>query len=151
MLAEGRFGRGFYPLEFVAIPDDAWRKEALCTIEDMNRKEGFLETLASKLVDLDLVELFGIAALFSRKPFELDDDTSLLETTDESNRVLTLRLEKKTEIRSSDTTQTLWTFDTRPSTSSGKSVCTSHCISHCNHCVRHGQPRYITSSNFLEI
>ena len=151
-LAEGQFGRGFYPLEFVTVSDDEWRKEALFIIESMNRKEGFLESIASKLEELKLFELFGIAALFSRRPFELDDDASVLETSDESNRILTLRPERNTEIKSSETTQTLWTFNAQPKRNvSGRSICGSHCISHCNHCLSHGQPRYTIPANLGEI
>ena len=140
-LADGRKGKGFYPLEFIAITDSNWMNQSHSIIETINQKEDFLDSLAAKLEELGLVELFGIAALFSRKPFVLDEKTSLLETTDEANRVLTLKPAPKSEIKSTDTTQTLWIFTPPPDKQlSPESQCVGHCISHChNHCVNHNR------------
>ncbi|HKO89879.1 MAG TPA: hypothetical protein VJU61_01930 [Polyangiaceae bacterium] len=133
ILAEGCTGKGFYPVEFVAFSDEVLRREALAVIETINGTEGFLDSLARELEELGTVELFGISGLFSRSPFVLDEDMSLLETSDESNRVLTLRPTRKTVIKTEDTTQTLWTFIPPPrGAARPESACMSHCVSHCH-------------------
>jgi hypothetical protein len=137
-VANGNDGYGFYPLEFVRIDDCDWREQSRQAIDRIVGSVGFLDEMAAKIKELAFSDIFGLAALFARRPFVLDAETTLLETSDEANRILTLRPAKVSQVKSMDTTKTLWVF-TAPSVSSRVGTdCASHCLSHCNnHCVGH--------------
>ena len=69
-----------------------------------------LRRIGESLVAQNLHELFGVAALYSRHRFKVPAGSTLLETTDEVNRVLTLQCVPLGEIERADSTQTLWVF-----------------------------------------
>ena len=127
--------RRFYPLEFCEYPvehQDHAREE----VELIGRAEEFLDALADKLIELELADVFGIMSLAWRPAFRFKPGETLLETTDEVHRVLTLRPASETEIDAIDTTQTLWLFTPAAGQIEGfkRGECSGHCISHCyNH------------------
>jgi hypothetical protein len=143
-LGTGRFGEGYYPLEFVQYASSNDRAFACAEVEKVSQSHEFLADMASKLKELGLQDLFGIASLHSRIAFLLKEDETLLETTDETNRVLTLEPATMLRVKALDTTKTLWFFNSRckddPLSLSIGSNCVSHCISHCHgHYVLHSQ------------
>jgi hypothetical protein len=139
-LGVGNHGKGFYPLEFIR-PFPEHRDDATAETERIGSADGFLDGLATTLEELGLQELYGIAALESRRPFALDENSTLLETTDKENRVLTLEIAAKQRLKTLETTQTLWIFTPARQFITG-SECIAHCISHCHgHCVRHDRPQ----------
>lgn len=96
---------GWYPLEFVEWP------EARCAgFELLAYADAMLDEIAEELVAFGLHDLFGLAGLFSRSRFVLDDGLTLVETTDEAARRLDLKVVRKEVVATLDTTQTLWTF-----------------------------------------
>lgn len=97
---------GWYPLEFVAA-------EQVRNVGDLvllQYADRMLDELGAKLVERGLETTFGIAALFSRTPLQPPPGHTLLETTDEAARVLTLRSTPLELVRDADTTKTLWIF-----------------------------------------
>ncbi|MCY1013887.1 hypothetical protein OV079_51855 [Nannocystis pusilla] len=107
--------------------------DARAEIETIRAAVEFLDALADCLEELELADLFGIVSLASRRPFELDSETTLLETTDEVGRVLTLRPTPRDALETMDTTKTLWVFSPgRDRRLTAGTQCVSHCISHCH-------------------
>jgi hypothetical protein len=101
---------GWYPLEFVAT-------EQVHNVGDLvllQYADLMLDELGAKLVERGLETTFGIAALFSRTPLQPPPGHTLLETTDEAGRILTLRSAPEHEVRTADTTKTLWIFTPGP-------------------------------------
>lgn len=101
---------GWYPLEFVAT-------EQVRNVGDLvllQYADRMLDELGAKLVERGLETTFGIAALFSRTPLQPPPGHTLLETTDEVGRILTLRSTPAHELRGADTTKTLWIFTPGP-------------------------------------
>lgn len=131
-LDRGASGKGWYPLEFVhPLPEH--HIDARAEIETIRAAVEFLDALADCLEELELADLFGIVSLASRRPFELDSETTLLETTDEVGRVLTLRPTPRDALETMDTTKTLWVFSPgRDRRLTAGTQCVSHCISHCH-------------------
>ncbi|MEM6972087.1 MAG: hypothetical protein AAF577_04705 [Pseudomonadota bacterium] len=110
--ADGRDGRGWYPLEFLHWPGGACADVALLCFSD-----GMLEELGEEVIASGMADTFGIAGLFSRHSFVLGSGTTLLETTDEATRTLDLRVVTQETLSSSaDTTQTLWIYSTTDQT-----------------------------------
>ena len=132
----------YCPLEFCEYPDRL-QDETHQEVQLINGSKQFLIEIAEKLEELELTAFFGIAALCSREPFSLGQEQTLLETTDEEQRLLTLIRAPQAEVDQIDTTQTLWTF-TPPRLEvvpvfTGV-TCSSHCGSHCYaHCSHNGQ------------
>ncbi len=96
---------GWYPLEFVE-----WPEPRCAGLELLTYADAMLDEIGEELVSLGLQDIFGIAGLFSRSRFSLDDDLTLVETTDEAARRLDLKVVRKEVVATLDTTQTLWTF-----------------------------------------
>ncbi|WP_143140889.1 hypothetical protein [Nannocystis exedens] len=131
-LDRGASGKGWYPLEFL-LPLPEHHIDARAEIETIRAAGDFLDALADRLEELDLAHLFGIVSLHSRRPFALDSETTLLETTDEVARVLILRRTPRTELERIDSTKTLWVFTSeRERRLAAGAQCVSHCISHCH-------------------
>lgn len=97
---------GWYPLEFVA----ADQVEHVGDLIVLQYADAMLDELGAALVERDLQTTFGIAALFSRTPLQPPPGHTLLETTDEANRMLTLQPAPEHVVATSDTTKTLWIF-----------------------------------------
>ena len=106
---DGPRGRLFYPLEYAeylpAEIDAATRQ-----IDKIASSKSFLAEFSKCLWDLGLEDIFGIAALESRRSLIIPSGHELLETTDSKNRVLTLEAVAENTLADSDTTETLWTF-----------------------------------------
>lgn len=128
----------YFPLEFCAYPAGI-QEEAHRDLERLEGSAGFLAAFAAALDELGLREIFGLAHLRSRDGLILGDGETLLETTDEANRILTLRPAQAQEVEGLDTTQTLWTY--RPAGTrigavlnqgSGGVHCAAHCWAHCS-------------------
>jgi hypothetical protein len=139
--AEINDGRAvYYPLEFCDYPERL-KADARSDLEILKESPAFLTAFANKLNQLGLIEIFGLMSLRSRAGFTLAPDETLLETTDEERRILTLRPAQVSEVEGLDTTQTLWMYTPAPSrigaVISG-AECSNHCAAHClAHCVSH--------------
>lgn len=123
----------YYPLEFCDYPEDL-KGEALHELENLHGSATFLSAFASKLADLGLIDVFGFVSLRSRDGLTIELDETLLETTDEERKILTLRPAQISEIEGLATTQTLWMY--RPASSRVGAViagtgCAVHCAAHC--------------------
>lgn len=105
--APGRDGPGWYPIEFVE------RSSVSCGgFHALLYSDALLIELAEYLESSILAHLFGIAATYSRDGFTVDSGRTVLETTDEEARLLTLQAVPKAVVDDSpDTTQTLWIFN----------------------------------------
>jgi hypothetical protein len=98
--------KGWYPIEFIK-----WNDEYCADFELLRYADGFLLELGQKLVELDLQNIFGIAGIYSKNQFHIKTNETLLETTDEVNRILTLKtMPEHTVKKMPDTTKTLWIF-----------------------------------------
>ncbi|MHA6795533.1 hypothetical protein ACVGVM_18745 [Pseudonocardia bannensis] len=130
----------YFPLEFCAYPPEI-RPEAERDLQRLRGSSAFLAAFAAKLDELGLREVFGLAHLRSRDGLVLAEGETLLETTDEERRILTLRPARAAEVEGLDTTQTLWIY--RPAMSrTGAAIngacCGAHCAGHCRaHCTGH--------------
>lgn len=123
----------YYPLEFCDYPDHL-KNEARRDVEIFNRSSAFLTAFANKLDDLGLIEIFGLMSLRSRDGLVLEEGETLLETTDEERRILTLRPAQLSEIKGLDTTQTLWIYRPAPlrvGAVIAGATCAVHCAGHC--------------------
>jgi hypothetical protein len=130
----------YYPLEFCEYPDHV-RPEAARDVDVLRGSPAFLTAFANTLADLGLIEIFGIMNLRSREGLILERGETLLETTDEERRVLTLRAARTSELVGLETTQTLWIYSPAPSRVGAVirgAVCAVHCAGHClAHCMGH--------------
>ncbi|HTF54759.1 MAG TPA: hypothetical protein VK735_45575 [Pseudonocardia sp.] len=130
----------YFPLEFCAYPPDN-QVEVERDLDRLTGSTAFLAAFAATLDDLGLREIFGLAHLRSRDGLVLGDDETLLETTDEERRILTLRPARAREVQGLDTTQTLWVY--RPARARMGAVINAgsggvHCAAHCwVHCTGH--------------
>jgi hypothetical protein len=123
----------YYPLEFCDYPDRL-DVEARHDLEILQRSPAFLTAFANKLAELGLIEIFGLMSLRSREGLNLKLGETLLETTDEERRILTLRPAQPSEIEGLDTTQTLWIYRPAPrrvGTVITGATCAVHCAGHC--------------------
>lgn len=121
----------YCPLEFCDYPDGL-QAETRQEVQFINGSKQFLIEIAEKLEELELSDVFGLAALCSREPLSLAQEHTLLETTDEERRLLTLRSVPQAEVDEADTTQTLWIFTPPEVVRVFTGVnCRSHCGSHC--------------------
>jgi hypothetical protein len=123
----------YYPLEFCDYPDHL-KAEARHDLEVLNGSPAFLTAFANKLADLGLSEIFGLASLRSRDGLTLEQGETLLETTDEERRILTLRPAQASEVERLGTTQTLWIYRPAPSRVGAViagATCAVHCAAHC--------------------
>jgi hypothetical protein len=140
-VSTGSAGKGYYPLEFVDLPNQ-FRARAIEENDVIQRSAEFLDDFAAKLDELQMVDVFGLAASHSRLPFVIDEGMTLLETSDEANRILTLQPSAQSLAQAdTDSTQTLWLFAQQSGGLSPfvKADCVSHCITHCHsHCMKHG-------------
>jgi hypothetical protein len=126
----------YYPLEFCDYPDPL-KAEARRDLEILNGSPAFLTAFANRLADLGLIEIYGLVSLRSRDGFILEEGETLLETTDEERRILTLRPAPTSEVAGLDTTQTLWIYSPAPSRV-GAVVAGATCAVHCaGHCLAH--------------
>jgi hypothetical protein len=126
----------YYPLEFCDYPGHLQNKVRR-DLEIFNGASAFLTAFANKLEDLGLIEVFGLMSLRSRDGFVLGEGETLLETTDEERRILTLRLARASEIEGLDTTQTLWMYRPAPRRI-GAVIAGATCAVHCaGHCLAH--------------
>ncbi|MCW2720661.1 MAG: hypothetical protein QOG20_1596 [Pseudonocardiales bacterium] len=127
----------YFPLEFCAYPAGI-QDEVERDLDRLRDSVGFLAAFAEALDALGLREVFGLAHLRSRDGLTLGAGETLLETTDEVNRILTLRPARAQEVEGLDTTQTLWIYRPAPSRvgavlnrGSGGVHCAAHCQAHC--------------------
>lgn len=130
-ISEGR--ALYYPLEFCDYPQHL-QAAARSDLEIINGSLAFLTAFANTLADLGLIEIFGLASLRSRDGIVLKQGDTLLETTDEERRTLTLRPARTLEVEALNTTQTLWIYAPRPSRVGaviGGATCSVHCAGHC--------------------
>ena len=76
-------------------------------VEPLNEKDTpVLKDLYAVLEKHGYLDRFGITLI--HKHFEIADDEILLETTDEKNRVLTMRTVKEAAPENQGSTQTMW-------------------------------------------
>jgi len=130
----------FCPLEFAG--EDL--KDYLKLIE-MKAAEAFLCELAETLTMLNLDNVFGIVRRdINQTP--VSEDELLVETTDASMRLLTVRPELRCNVKMEELIETSWIFTRQnASASSDASLackgqhCSQHCKSHCKgtHCTGH--------------
>jgi hypothetical protein len=123
----------YYPLEFCDYPDPL-KAKARHDLEILIGSPAFLTAFANKLADLGLIEIFGLVSLRSRDGLTLEQGETLLETTDEERRILTLRPAQLSEIEGLDTTQTLWIYRPAPvrvGAVIAGATCAVHCAGHC--------------------
>ncbi|HEV7933428.1 MAG TPA: hypothetical protein VGP70_14110 [Actinomadura sp.] len=127
----------YYPLEFCDYPDHL-NNEVRSDLEILKRSSAFLTQFANKLEEFGLIEIFGLMSLRSRDGLILQEGETLLETTDEERRILTLRPAQVSEIEGIDTTQTLWIYRPAPrriGAAISGTTCAAHCAGHClAHC-----------------
>jgi hypothetical protein len=133
----------FCPLEFAGGD----LKEYLKPLE-MEKAAGFLCELAETLGTLNLIDVFGVVRRDINQ-LPLGDDELLLETTDATIRLLTVKPELRRNVKMEELTETSWIF-TRQNTSADADAslvckgqhcsghCNSHCRGHCSgHCIDH--------------
>ncbi|WP_214367836.1 hypothetical protein [Pseudonocardia sp. H11422] len=139
--AEVTGGRAdYFPLEFCEYPAQI-RSEVEQDLQRLRDSSAFLAAFAAKLDELGLGEVFGLVHLRSRDGLVLAAGETLLETTDEERRILTLRPAQASDVEGLDTTQTLWIY--RPAMSRIGAVVNGpgggvHCAAHCwTHCTGH--------------
>jgi hypothetical protein len=99
----------YYPLEFCQYPDES-REAALTEIALLVGAEGFLAELAHRLTQLNLASVFGLMTASCSKGLKVEPGETLLETTDEEARVLTLKPVPEADVEGLDSTQTFWMF-----------------------------------------
>jgi hypothetical protein len=125
----------FCPLEFAGGD----LKEYLKPIE-MQTATAFLCELAETLAMLNLIDVFGVVRRDINQ-IPVGDDELLVEMTDASIRLLTVKPELRCNVKMEELTETCWVFTRQNvSTDSDASlVCKGgHCAGHCrNHCVGH--------------
>ena len=137
-ISDGR--AAYYPLEFCDYPDQL-KADARYDVDLLKASPAFLTAFAILWATLGLIEIFGLASLRSREGFVLEQGETLLETTDEAARVLTLRPAQTSEVEGLNTTQTLWIYRPAPSRVGAViagATCAVHCAGHClAHCAGH--------------
>ena len=99
------FGIAWYPLEFIYI-----EKESCPELDILSYADAFLIELGEELIKNNLQNIFGISGLYSRTLFSVSNEETIVETTDEVNRVLTLSSKKKVSVDPHNSTKTLWVF-----------------------------------------
>ena len=99
----------YYPLEFCQYPDES-REAALTEIALLAGAEGFLAEFAHRLTQLNLISVLGLMTASCSKGLMAKPGETLLETTDEEARVLTLRPVPEAEVEGMESTQTFWMF-----------------------------------------
>jgi hypothetical protein len=118
----------FYPLEFVDPTQGASKCRA--DAQKFVGSEPFRAEFSARLCALGLENIFGPSTLHANGNLAPSDGEILLETTDLSNRVLTLAPAAKTSI---ETTETSWKFvlvENGASTTNCRIQCVSHCDVH---------------------
>jgi hypothetical protein len=128
----------YFPLEFAHVNDDTLKIKEV--VESVTGNHKFLAEMATKLSELGLADTFGIAVLH-RDSIKLAEGEIVVETTDESARILTCSSAVQASIDSDKLTQTLWQF-TPDESLKGAAACIghnkcSHCVGHCLHCLNH--------------
>jgi hypothetical protein len=99
----------YYPLEFCQYPEES-REAALTELALLAGAEGFLAELAHRLTQLNLAGVFGLMTASCSKVLKVEPGETLLETTDEEARMLTLKPVPEAEIGGLESTQTFWMF-----------------------------------------
>jgi hypothetical protein len=98
--------KGWYPIEFIK-----WSDQYCPDFELLRYADEFLLELGEALVELGLQNIFGMAGIYSKNKFDTKANETLIETTDEVNRILTLETMPACAVKKMpDTTKTLWTF-----------------------------------------
>jgi hypothetical protein len=140
----GKDGRGFYPLEFCAY--DVFRQERLARAHllHLEKSKSFLRDFSNEIVGRDLHRTFGLAGLHARSLFHCDPGITLLELTDEQNRILTLETASEQHVKEiGNTTKTLWCF-----TPTREQILAASCATHCyGHCISHRSGRRVDYVN----
>lgn len=95
----------WHPVEFVTT--DHW---PVAELEMLRYADALLEDLGEALISEGLADTFGLAGIHSRQGITLGADETLLENTDEENKILELRRVPIDSFEHSETTQTFWTF-----------------------------------------
>lgn len=128
----GNKGCGFYPLEFCEYFDYRKRRIARAHLIHLQQSTAFLSKFAEVLVNNNLDQIFGLSGLHARVQFDLQRGYTLLELTNERDRILTLEKKTQQDVQALEgTTQTLWCF-TRSQEQVDTTSCASHCYGHCN-------------------
>ena len=108
-MARGQDGEAFYPLEFSRYREHC-RTEVRSEYEQLSTRSEFLRDLARMIKKLRVAAIFGIATLHSRHFLPIRPGKTILETTDEEGRVLTLQGVEERSLDEFESTQTLWIF-----------------------------------------
>ncbi len=129
----------YFPLEFAHANHEMLKVKDVAKSVTSNHE--FLAEMATKLSELGLTDIFGIA-IIHRDLIQLDEGEIIVETTDEAGRTLTCSATVQASIDQDKLTQTLWTFTLNESIK-GAAACflhnsCSHCVRHCLHCLNHG-------------
>ena len=117
-----------YPLEFVH-PSSPNVSHATGLTKALSENKDFVEEFATELLNMNLLDVFGITALH-RDSLEVHEDEVRLETTNYDDRLLTISVASVGDIDHSTLTETQWTF-TPDKDFKILGLCSSHCFSHC--------------------
>lgn len=134
----GTWNWNYFPLEFARVNHETHNiKEAA---ESVTSNHEFLAEMATKLSELGLADIFGIA-IIHRGLIKLAEGEIIVETTDDASRTLTCSATVQASIDPDKLTQTLWTFEPNKPVK-GATACyihnnCRHCVRHCVHCINH--------------
>jgi hypothetical protein len=122
----------YHPLEFFPSTDERLNFSDLTNRVLSN--DVFLTEMASKLMELELTDMFGISILH-RTSIPLSQNEILVETTNEASRTLLFSAMVRDNIPPQTVlTKTLWRFDCDVHREQACGHCV-HCSSHCAHCT----------------
>lgn len=118
----------FFPTEFLA--DEKRNRASLQLAGRLQASKDFLSDIGTKLCELDMEDIFGVASL-PGSDIEVGSGQILLEETDEVNRAITVTLVSD-KVLAPGVEETLWTFG-RPSNEVEAALdCAGHCFGCCN-------------------
>jgi hypothetical protein len=128
----------YFPLEFARVNHDTHKIKDAAELVTSNHE--FLAEMATKLLELGLADIFGIA-IIHRDLIKLAEGEIIVETTDDAARTLTCSATVQASINPDKLTQTLWTFEPNEPVK-GATACyihnnCRHCVRHCLHCINH--------------
>ena len=128
----------YFPLEFSRVNHDT--RQIKDAAESVTSNHKFLAEMATKLSELGLADIFGIA-IIHRDLIKLAEGEIIVETTDDAARTLTCSATVQASIDLDKLTQTLWTFEPNEPVK-GATACyihnnCRHCVRHCLHCINH--------------
>ena len=119
--------QSWFPLEFQYQSKTTVDKFNIAKIIEAETE--FLQEMAVKLQELNLENVFAISVLH-REAIALKEGQIRLETTNHTERLLTIAAVDRDSIEAQNITETLWYF-TADSDFEVSGMCESHCYSHC--------------------